>query len=192
MIVKIINKINNVLFKILLKIKLRKLNALNHITISESIKFIGKFFMIEDIKGGSVFIDKNTYIGHFVIFKPARGFIKIGKNCSINSFCFIHATGGVEIGDNTRIAEKVSIHAMNHNYINRNQLIINQGRRAMGIKIGNDVWIGAGAKILDGVEIGDGCVVAAGSVVTKSIESYLVVAGVPAKIINKRIINEKN
>jgi acetyltransferase-like isoleucine patch superfamily enzyme len=100
--------------------------------------------------------------------------------------------GGVEIGDNTRIAEKVSIHAMNHNYINRNQLIINQGRRAMGIKIGNDVWIGAGAKILDGVEIGDGCVVAAGSVVTKSIESYLVVAGVPAKIINKRIINEKN
>jgi acetyltransferase-like isoleucine patch superfamily enzyme len=98
--------------------------------------------------------------------------------------------GGVEIGDNTRIAEKVSIHAMNHNYINKNQLIINQGRRAMGIKIGNDVWIGAGAKILDGVEIGDGCVVAAGSVVTKSIESYLVVAGVPANIINKRKENK--
>jgi len=100
--------------------------------------------------------------------------------------------GGVEIGNNTRIAEKVSIHAMNHNYIDKNQLIVNQGRSAMGIKIGNDVWIGAGAKILDGIDLGDGCVVAAGSVVTKSVVSYSVVAGVPAKIINKRIKNEKN
>jgi len=94
MVMKIINKINNLLFKLLLKIKVKNLNALKNITVDKSIKFIGRSFILEDIKGGSLFIDKNAYIGHFVIFKPARGFIKIGKNCSINSFCFIHATGG--------------------------------------------------------------------------------------------------
>jgi acetyltransferase-like isoleucine patch superfamily enzyme len=55
-----------------------------------------------------------------------------------------------------------------------------------GIIIHDDVWIGTGARILDGVEIGEGCVVAAGAVVNKSVPPYSVVAGVPARIIKKR------
>ncbi|AJA70393.1 Acetyltransferase (isoleucine patch superfamily) [Myroides sp. A21] len=54
------------------------------------------------------------------------------------------------------------------------------------VKIGNDVWIGEGVKIIGGVEIGDGSIIAAGSIVTKSVEPYSIVGGIPAKVIRKR------
>ena len=59
------------------------------------------------------------------------------------------------------------------------------------ILIGNDVWIGAGAIVLDGVKIGDGAIVAAGTVVTKDVPPYSIVGGVPAKIIKFRFSDEK-
>lgn len=59
------------------------------------------------------------------------------------------------------------------------------------IGIGNDVWIGANVIILDGIEIGDGAVVAAGSVITKSVPPYAIVGGVPAKIIRYRFEKDK-
>ena len=52
--------------------------------------------------------------------------------------------------------------------------------------IGNDVWIGAGASVLRGVSVGDGAVIAAGAVITKDVEPYSIVAGVPAKKIGQR------
>lgn len=59
------------------------------------------------------------------------------------------------------------------------------------IIIGNDVWIGARSIVMDGVIIGDGAVVAAGSVITKDVEPYMIVAGAPAKPIRKRTSDEK-
>ena len=58
------------------------------------------------------------------------------------------------------------------------------------VNIGNDVWIGYGAKLLEGVTIGDGAIVAAGAVVTKDVSPYTIVGGVPAKIIRKRFSEE--
>ncbi|KQS96348.1 MULTISPECIES: CatB-related O-acetyltransferase [unclassified Rhizobium] len=58
------------------------------------------------------------------------------------------------------------------------------------VKIGNDVWIGANVIVLSGVEIGDGAIVAAGSVVTRNVEPYTIVAGIPAKIIRPRFSGE--
>ena len=68
----------------------------------------------------------------------------------------------------------------------KNKKINVQGHKGDSILIGNDVWIGSNVVILKGVSIGDGSVIAAGSVVTKCIDSYTVVAGVPAKEISKR------
>ena len=61
-----------------------------------------------------------------------------------------------------------------------------QGLTKKGIAIGEDVWIGAGCKILDGVHIGNGTVIGAGSVVTKDIDAHLIAFGVPAKVAGRR------
>lgn len=58
------------------------------------------------------------------------------------------------------------------------------------VLIGNDVWIGANVVILPGVKVGDGAILAAGAVITKDVEPYTVVGGVPAKIIRKRFDND--
>jgi acetyltransferase-like isoleucine patch superfamily enzyme len=58
------------------------------------------------------------------------------------------------------------------------------------VRIGHDVWIGGAASVLDGVEIGDGAVIGAGAVVTRPVESYSIVAGVPARLVRKRFDDE--
>ncbi|OQW32159.1 MAG: hypothetical protein A4E20_03300 [Nitrospira sp. SG-bin2] len=117
---------------------------------------------------------------------PQQGYVKIGNNCTIQYGCLLYGVGGLEIGNNTRIAAYTVITPMNHIYSDLGTPIWKQGETAIGIKIGSDVWIGCGAKVLDGVTIGDGAVVGAGSVVTKSIPPYSVAAGVPARVIKMR------
>ena len=68
----------------------------------------------------------------------------------------------------------------------KNKLINQQENISKKIIIGNDVWIGAGAKILMGTTIGDGAVISSGSVVNKDVDPYSIVGGVPAKIISIR------
>ena len=110
-----------------------------------------------------------------------NSFLYIGNNTSIGEQNNIR-TGGASIiiGDNCLISQQVSIIASNHG-TEKNKLIKEQNWLPKNIVIGNDVWIGCGVQILPGVTIGNGVVIAAGSVVTKDIEDYCFVAGVPAK-----------
>lgn len=117
---------------------------------------------------------------------PQGGVVNIGAYCTIQFGCVLYGVGGLEIGDNTRIAAHTIISPMNHSYLDPDMPIWKQPETSIGIKIGNDVWIGSGVKILDGVVIGDGSVIGAGSVVTKSIPPFSVAVGVPAKVIKKR------
>lgn len=134
-------------------------------------------------------IGKNTTIHEGAYIRLYGGFINIGDNCSINPYCVIYGHGGLEIGNNVRIAAHCTIIPSNHIFDDINIPITEQGEKMLGIKIMNDVWIGTGVRILDGVTIGHGAVIGAGSVVTKSIPDYSVVVGVPAKIIKKRYTN---
>ena len=108
-----------------------------------------------------------------------------GNNVSFNRFCMISAHGGIEIGDNTLVGPFVVIYSSNHKFP-RDKLIREAGYEFKPVKIGSDVWIGAGAIILPGANIGDGAVIGAGAVVSGRVEPYSVVVGVPAKEIKKR------
>ena len=103
----------------------------------------------------------------------------IGKNCIIGP--------KVKIGRYSMLANNVSVIGGDHIYSNPNKPIIFSGRPVLQKTIiGDDVWIGAFSIIMSGVEIGDGAIVGAGSVVTKNIQPYSIYAGVPAKFIRMR------
>jgi acetyltransferase-like isoleucine patch superfamily enzyme len=135
---------------------------------------------------GKIIIGANCEIRRGTIISTHGGDIKVGDNCSFNPYCVVYGTGGLNIGHHVRIATHTSIIPSNHKYKDRNELIINQGLTKIGIMIRNDIWIGAGVIILDGTEINDGVVVAAGAVVKGNIKKNIIVGGIPAKKISER------
>lgn len=94
---------------------------------------------------------------------------------------FIHAVNGVEIGDFTNIGPNVGIISANHDLIDNSRYIVGPP-----IRIGAFCWIGMGAVILPGVELGDHTIVGANAVVTGSFpDGYCVIAGNPARVIKQ-------
>lgn len=127
-------------------------------------------------------IDDYTYIAGQSMLLNTR----IGKFCSIGP--------GVRCGLGRHPIEFVSTHPIFFSMKKQAQITFadkNYFQELLPIEIGNDVWIGANAIILDGVKIGDGAIIAAGAVVSKDIPSYAVVAGVPAKIMKYRFNSEQ-
>lgn len=95
-------------------------------------------------------------------------------------------SGGIEIGDRTLIGYRTVISSANHNIPLNREKIFGSGHLKKRVVIKNDVWIGANCTILAGVTIGEGAVVAAGSVVTSDVNPFTIVGGVPAKEIKTR------
>ena len=119
-------------------------------------------------------------------FKGSR--LHIGSNTYIGECNNIRAAGGrIVIGDDCLISQHVTMVCSNH-CIDRCKRINEQGWTTHNnfISIGNDVWIGSNSVILPGVTIHDGAVVAAGSIVTKDVPEYAIVAGNPARILKYR------
>ncbi len=109
--------------------------------------------------------------------------IEIGENFYSNHNLVILDCAKVKFGNNVFIGPDCGFYTAEHplDYKIRNQAL----EYAKPIKIGNNVWIGGGVKILSGVTVGDNSVIGAGAVVTKNVPSNTVVAGNPAKIIKK-------
>jgi acetyltransferase-like isoleucine patch superfamily enzyme len=106
--------------------------------------------------------------------------IRVGRNVFINQGCTLNDIGGIEIGDDVLIGPRVSLITSGH------PLDPNQRRRqivAAPIVIQRNVWLGAGAMVLQGVTVGEDSVVAAGAVVTRDVPSGTLVAGVPAQVV---------
>jgi acetyltransferase-like isoleucine patch superfamily enzyme len=105
--------------------------------------------------------------------------ISIGDNCIIGFFCRLDGRGGLSIGNNVNISSYTILETGSHD-------LSTFEARFKPIVICDHVWIGTRSTVLQGVEIGEGAVVAAGSVVTRNVAPYTVVAGVPAKKISDR------
>ena len=142
------------------------------------------------IRGTPIKIAANVTIDSFVKIKPAggAGALTIGEYTTINSGCVLYTGHGLSIGAYCAIAANVTFAPTNHEYRDASKKIIEQGFMPSrgGIIIEDDVWIGAGAVLLDGAYIGKGSVIAALSVVRGKIPDYTLVAGNPARTVKRR------
>lgn len=152
---------------------------------------ISKMADIEDsVRGTLIKISENVIIDSFVKIKPAGGGgdLVIGQNSFINSGCVLYTGNGICIGQSVAVASNCTFAPVNHEYSRKNILIVKQGFRPSkgGIVIGDDVWIGANCVILDGAIIGQGCVVAACSMVRGILDDYGIYGGNPLVKIGTR------
>lgn len=134
------------------------------------------------LKAAAKSIGKNVCVMDHVYLHHWEN-LEIGDNVSIHEQCNINAFGGVRIGSDVSISHGVSIVSFNHTWADENTPIKYNPSEPGAIVIGNDVWVGCGARILAGVTIGERSVIAAGAVVTKDCEPNGVYAGVPAHLV---------
>lgn len=167
----------------------RKIGALLYYTIAKKLppsysgikigqtafrRFCGKLMLRKC--GKKVNIEKNASFSCKVSLGDRSG---LGVNSKVYGTC--------NIGSHVMMGEDVTIITRNHMHNRIDIPMMDQGfEEERPVTVGDDVWIGDRVIILPGVSIGDGCIIGAGSVVTKSIPPYSIAAGVPAKIIKSR------
>ncbi len=129
--------------------------------------------------GKGVFIDTKVYFRY-----PNR--VSVGNDVSVNRGCSFYPSyhfkeAEIVLGNNIRLGPNVSFLAAGHDHTRLDLPDI-----AARIEVKDHVWIGANATILQGVTIGEGAIIAAGSVVNKDVPAYQIYGGVPAKFIKER------
>ena len=136
--------------------------------------------------GDNVSIQRNTIIECTGVIRHLGEALEIGNNVGIAQNCFIQVRGKVTIGNDVMFGPGVSIFSEDHGFSDTDIPMIEQPEIRKGVTIENDVWIGARAVILDGVTIGKGSIIAAGSIVKSSVPPYSIVVGVPGKVLRSR------
>lgn len=171
-----------------LKIKYRNKNTIIKTSDVSKSAEIGSYCLI----GKNTTISSNVSVGNFTYFNSTHAPIIIESNVKIGSFVSI--APGVFIAPGNHDISYATTHPILYSnyYVNKmgygSELLNKEGLKDTDVmtEIGNDVWIGLNSVIKRGVKIGDGAVVGSGSIVTKDVPSYAVVAGNPAKIIKYR------
>jgi len=149
--------------------------------------FIGKNCDIDvEYLDSEIRIGDDVHISRDTVILAGVGKTIINERVSIGAGSFIYGSSGVEIGEDSLLADHVRVMAGSHRYKDASKLIRLQGACVKKTTIGQDVWLGSSAIILGGVTVGDGAVVGAGAVVSKDIPGYSMAVGVPAKVIGKR------
>ena len=152
---------------------------------------ISRLADIEDsVRGSRLLIDGRVRIDSFVKIKctGGAGDLHIGEGSYLNSGVVIYTGNGVEIGKHVLVGPNCVFAPVNHEYRSRDRLIVEQrfGPSKGGIQVEDDVWLGAGTVILDGVRIGRGAVIGATSLVRQSVDAYGVYVGNPLRKIGER------
>ena len=150
---------------------------------------IGSYCEIDGYASEKIILGDCVKIGSYSKLLSTSHFSKFGKglvmgsNSAIGDFTHFGAPGGITIGNDVIMGSYISFHSENHNFSDTSKLIRDQGVSHKGIVLGNNIWVGAKVTFLDGCEVGDNSVVAAGAVVTAKFPENSIIGGVPARVI---------
>lgn len=172
------------------RIRLIRLNTKPGIQVARS-AYIAKSAMLQTESdgqrfGGRIVIAEGVTLSDGVIIATYGGTIELGACVYVGPHCVLYGHGGLVIGRDTAIGAHTVIVPASHGFARVDVPMNAQPLTKQGIHIDEDVWIGAGCRILDGVRIGKGAVIGAGAVVEENIEAYGIAVGVPARVIRTR------
>ena len=141
-------------------------------------------------RGSRLAIGAHSEIYDLVVirFVGGSGDIIMGNFCYLNPGCVLYSGNGIRFGNYVLLAPGVKVVPTNHGFDSRETPIRHQGFMPSkgGVVVGDDVWVGANAVLLDGTEIGCGAIIAAGAVVSGAVPAYEIWGGVPARKISQR------
>lgn len=137
-------------------------------------------------KGGTIRLGPRCVVRSGAVLATFGGDIALGARCSVNPYTVLYGHGGLTVGGGVRFAAHVVVVPANHTFADPETPIHRQPLSRLGIRVEDDVWVGAGAKVLDGVTIGRGAVIGAGAVVTRDVEPFTLNVGVPARAVGRR------
>lgn len=152
----------------------------NGLLIVKPFAIIEANVLIDLGKTGIVTIGSRTKLKYGCVIRSYDGRIIIGERTTICEYSILAGHGDIIIGNFVAIAGHSYVAASNHIFSSQDPIRF-QGETAYGIEIQNNAWLGARCTILDGVKIGEGCVVGAGSVVTCNLKDNSVCVGVPCR-----------
>ncbi len=153
---------------------------------TDGLCFIGPGVSFEIGRDAVVRLGRWSWIGHGCKIRVHEGELEIGAKTVFGQECTISAFQHVAIGRECIVADRVMIIDFDHGMVEVERPIREQGIYKRDVKIGHNCWVGYGACILRGVEIGDNAVIGTSSVVTTDVPEDAVIGGIPAKLIRMR------
>lgn len=164
----------------------------NHIQVGKNVKF-ENYSEIHGLSIDGLSFGDNVTIGRETMIRPSSYYggklglgLIIGDNSSIGPHGYVGCAGKIVIGNNVMIGPKCSMFAENHNFKDTDKPIKMQGVNQLGINIEDDCWIGSNVVILDGVTVGKGSVIGAGTILTHDVPPNTVVIDRRDKYIKNR------
>jgi acetyltransferase-like isoleucine patch superfamily enzyme len=146
--------------------------------------------VVLDAKGtrnAGIRVGKGAFLGRGTILSCKDGDIELGDGVNIGFHSEVFSASRVRVGDHGLFAAYTYLVGGGHRFDDADRPVIEQERTSRGIELGHNVWLGAGATVLDGVRIGDHVVVGAGAVVTGDLPDGAVAAGIPARVVRQRM-----
>jgi acetyltransferase-like isoleucine patch superfamily enzyme len=164
----------------------RLLTASGRRWATDGLVFFGRGLELQIAPRGRVEFGRFVWLGDRTKIRCHEGVVEIGEKTVMGQECTISAYRRVRIGEQCVIADRAMFIDFDHGVVEVERPIRLQGIYKRDVVVGSNVWIGYGACILRGVQVGDNAIVGTNSVVTKDVPANAVVAGIPARVIRMR------
>jgi acetyltransferase-like isoleucine patch superfamily enzyme len=142
-----------------------------------------------DAKGDSnagIRIGNGVFVGRNTILSCKNGDIELGDRANIGFNCEVFSASRVVLGADALLAAYCYVVGGDHDFSDASTAVLAQGRTSRGVTVGDGVWMGSGAKVLDGVEVGPHAIIGAQAVVREAVPAYGIAVGVPARVVGRR------